>query len=157
EGGGRTEQVGRRGEFQSGIALRKRNKVAVVDRGHTVVLEQRAVGDAGDLEVGYFSAVGSVPADDQTRCALRVFIGRRGRDRRRVGNRVDGDRGRGHAGTQTSAAGAGGALDLEGESRSRAKQVGRRGELQSCIAFGEGNEVTVIDLGRAVVLKQRAV
>ena len=55
-------EVGARRELQAGVALGERDEVAVGDRRRAVVLEQRAVGDAGDLEVRHLGAVGRVAA-----------------------------------------------------------------------------------------------
>src|SRR5258707_9627771 len=46
---------------------------------------------------------------------------------------------------------------IKAEGRARTGQVVRGRELQSRVAFRKGDEVVVVNLGRAVVLEQRTV
>ena len=67
----------------------KRDKRAVGDLRRAVVLVQRAVADAGDLEVRHLGTIGGVARDHEPAGRLRVLVGRGIGHRGRVGHRVD--------------------------------------------------------------------
>ena len=153
---GRIGEVIAGSELQSRIALGKGNEVIVIDLRGAVVLEQRTVGDVRDLEVRDLSAIGGVAADHQTRSGLSVNGRGRVSYRRRVGNRIDGDRSR-RSIAQTGAGVVlrGGHVKAERADRTVKVRVGR--ELQTGVALCNRDEVAVINLRRPIVLEQRAV
>ena len=126
-------------------------KVAVDDRRCRRRLEQRAVGDAGDLEVRDFRPVGRVAADHQAGRRLHVFVGRRV----------------GHRGVSATALTVMVAVAVPPPSppsvplmdactwKRPAEEVRRRREFQSGIALDRGNERVARDDRHAVVRVER--
>ncbi len=72
----RGDRVRRWRESQARVALGHANERAACDRGHAIVLEERAVRDRGDLEVGDLGPVGDVSGDDKAARGLLIFSGR---------------------------------------------------------------------------------
>ena len=109
-----------------------------------VILEQRATGDARDLEVRHFASVDGVTRDHQPTCRLHVFSGRRMGHTRCIGDRSDCDISGDGRSTQAAMDIAG--RRLHGKLAGR-KRVQRQRKLQSRIGLSGRDEVAIIDGG----------
>src|SRR5438093_1241076 len=74
------EEIGGGLVFQSCIGLGEVHSFPTRRSSDLVVLEERAVGDAGDLEVAHLGAVGGIASDDQAGSGLGVLVGGIGRE-----------------------------------------------------------------------------